>query len=60
MAHKLSFRSAASSTSSRQKNGEQWDEAIPPRVDAHDGFESKEKAGDGKIDQLLAEKARNL
>lgn len=62
VAHKLSFRSAgsASSTSSRQKKGEQWDEAIPPRVDAHDGFESKEKAGDGKIDQLLAEKARNL
>lgn len=59
---KLIFKGvgSASSTSSCQDRGEQWDEAIPPRVDAQDGFESREEEEDEKIDQQLAEQACNL
>ncbi|EEE51937.1 hypothetical protein OsJ_33563 [Oryza sativa Japonica Group] len=61
-ARKLVFRGAgsANSSSSRHRQGEQWDEAIPQRVDAHDNFEVNEKDGDGKIDQQLADEISNV
>lgn len=55
-ARNLFFRGAGSagSSSSKQRDVEQWDEAIPPRVDAHDNFDDKEKEGDSSVDEQLA------
>ncbi|EEE66598.1 hypothetical protein OsJ_23162 [Oryza sativa Japonica Group] len=54
-ARNLFFRGAGSagSSSSKQRDVEQWDEAIPPRVDAHDNFDDKEKEGDSSVDEQL-------
>lgn len=57
VARNLFFSSvgSAGSSSSRSKHGEQWEEAIPPRVDARDNFETKEKEGDRLVDEQLAQ-----
>ncbi len=62
VARKLSFSGAgsASSTSSRHKKVEQWDEAVPPRMEAFDGFELNEKEGDANVDLQLADQTRNM
>ncbi|EAZ45614.1 hypothetical protein OsJ_30281 [Oryza sativa Japonica Group] len=62
VARNLVFRGAgsASSSTSRQKQGEQWNEAVPPRVDARDNFEAEEMEGDGKIDEQLAQQAQHM
>lgn len=59
---KLVFRGAGSSNSSSSRNAqeEKWDEAIPPRVDAHDGFDTREEAGDERVDDQLASQANKL
>ncbi|EEE66362.1 hypothetical protein OsJ_22665 [Oryza sativa Japonica Group] len=58
----LFFRGAgsASSLSSRQKQGDQGEDLVPPRVDAHDGFESAKKEGDTQIDEQLAGYAEKM
>lgn len=58
----LFFRGAgsASSSSSRQKQGDQGEDLVPPRVDAHDGFESAKKEGDTQIDEQLAGYAEKM
>lgn len=60
--HRLSFRKAgsASSSSSRRYQGEQWDEAVPPRVDTHYGFDAQEKVGDETLDEQLASQTDKL
>jgi hypothetical protein len=60
--HKLSFRKAgsASSSSSRRYQGEQWDEAVPPRVDTHYSFDAREKVGDETLDEQLASQIDKL
>jgi hypothetical protein len=62
VSHRLVFRGAgsANSSSSKRPQEEHWDEAIPPRVDARDGFETKEKEGDMLVDEQLASHARKL
>lgn len=62
VARNLVFRGAgsASSSTSRQKQGEQWNEAVPPRVDARDNFEAEEMEGDDKIDEQLAQQAQHM
>ena len=62
VARNLFFRGAgsASSSSSRHKQDGQMQEAIPPRVDAHDGFEFKEREGDTAIDEMLAQQAGKM
>lgn len=59
---RLVFRGAGSagSSSSRKAQEEQWDEAIPQRADDHDGFETREKAGDVTIDEQLAHQTDKL
>lgn len=58
----LSFRGAgsASSSSAKQQKGSSREDIIPDRVDAHDGFDGRENAGDGAIDEQLANQANNL
>lgn len=62
VARNLFFRGAgsASSSSSRHKQDGQMQEAIPPRVDAHDGFEFKEREGGTAIDEMLAQQAGKM
>lgn len=51
---------SASSSSSRRKQGDHGAKEIPARVDAHDGFDVRESAGDKKIDEQLAKHTQNL
>lgn len=62
VARNLSFREAGSASSSfvRKKKCDWWNEEVLPRVDAYDGFEFREKEGDHKIDDQLADQAGKL
>lgn len=59
---KLSFRGAgsASSSSAGQMQRVNIHEDTPPRVDAFDGFDSKEGKGEESVDAQLADKANLL
>lgn len=59
---KLVFRGAgsASSSSARNKQGDYFYTDPPTRIDAYDGFDSREEEGDELVDAQLAEKAGSL
>lgn len=59
---KLVFRGAgsASSSSAGNKQGDRFYTDPPNRIDAYDGFDSREEEGDELVDAQLAEKAGSL